>query len=131
MTALTQTDAAILAARHVSVFNAAVAARNFSTYLGLFTDDAVVRFENVPGQGLLEYSGRDEYTKAYKEQPPDDKIDISGTPEVHGQTIVVPGVWRRDGDHLSVRITYTTGERDSYDERLVKAMTVTFPPRAS
>ncbi len=56
MTGLTQAYAVILGARQVAEFNDAIAAGHFAQFLCLFTDDAVIRFENVPGAGRLEYS---------------------------------------------------------------------------
>jgi hypothetical protein len=128
MTGITETDAAVLAAEHVCEFNEAVAAKNFSEFLRLFTDDAVIRIENVPGVGQLEFAGRAAYTKAYAEQPPDDQIDISGTaePDADGNGVVVPFAWRRDGSQGTLRLTYTAGDDDDLDDRLVTRMTVTF-----
>jgi SnoaL-like domain len=124
--ALTEADAAVLAARHIAEFNGAVAARNFAQFLCLFTDGAVIRFENVPGAGTLEFAGRDAYAKAYAEQPPDDKIDISGAVTVDGDVAVVPFVWRHDQAPGTMRLQFTAGSPDSLDERLVCALTVTF-----
>jgi hypothetical protein len=124
--ALTESDAAVLAARHIAEFNEAVEARRFGQFLCLFTDDAVIRFENVPGAGNLEFAGRDAYTKAYAEQPPDDEIDISGPVTVDGDTAVVPFVWRRDNAAGTMRLRFTAGSPDALDERLVCALTVTF-----
>jgi hypothetical protein len=128
MTGITQTEAAVLAAHHVSEFNDAIAAKNFSEFLRLFTDDAVIRFENVPGAGQLEFAGREAYTKAYADQPPDDQIDISGLaePDEDGSGIVVPFAWRRDHSPGTMRLTYTQREDDDLDSRLVTRMTVIF-----
>jgi SnoaL-like domain len=128
MTGITETEAAILAARHVAAFNEAVAAKNFSRFLCLFTDDAVIRFENVPGARELEFAGRDVYTRAYAEHPPDDQIDVSGRaePDEDGDGIVVPFAWRRDGSPGTMRLTYTSQQDDDLDTRLVTRMTVIF-----
>jgi hypothetical protein len=128
MIGITETEAAVLAAHHVSEFNDAVAAKNFFEFLCLFTDDAVIKFENVPGAGQLEYAGRKAYTKAYAEHPPDDQIDISGRakPDENGDGVVVPFAWRRDGSPGTLRLTYTKGDGDDLDSRLVTRMTVTF-----
>ncbi len=128
MTGITETGAAILAAHHVSEFNEAVAAKDFSEFLCLFTDDAVIRFENVPGVGQLEFAGREAYTKAYAEQPPDDQIDISGKaePGEDGHGVVVPFAWRRDRSRGTIRLTYTARNDDDLDSRLVTRMTVIF-----
>jgi hypothetical protein len=128
MPGITETEAAVLAARHVSAFNDAVAAKNFSEFLCLFTDDAVIRFENAPGAGQLEFAGRAAYTKAYAEHPPDDQLDIRGLaePDEDGDGVVVPFAWRRDGSPGTIRLTYTKREDDDLDSRLVTRMTVTF-----
>lgn len=126
VTGLTQYDAAVLAARQVAEFNDAVAAGHFAQFLCLYTDDAVIRFENVPDAGQLEFAGRDEYTRAYAEHPPDDKIDISGPVTVDGDEAVVPFTWRRDQVPGTLRFRFTEGPPDALDERLVSAMTVTF-----
>jgi hypothetical protein len=128
MTAITETEAAILAARHVSAFNDAVAAKSFSEFLCLFTDDAVIRFENVPDAGQLEFDGRQAYTKAYAEHPPNDQLDISGRaePDEDGDGVVVPFAWRRDGSPGTIRLTYTASDDGDLDDRLVTRMTVVF-----
>ncbi len=128
MTGITETEAAVLAARHVSAFNAAVAAKSWSEFLCLFTDDAVIRFENVPGVGQLEFAGREAYTKAYIKQPPDDQIDITGRAEVDekGDEVVVPFAWRRDRSPGTIRLTYTASNDGELDDRLVTRMTVIF-----
>jgi SnoaL-like domain len=125
---LTQIEAAALAAHLVAEFNDAVAARNFSLFLLLFTDDAVFRFENVPGSGTLEYAGRDAYTRAYAEQPPDDKIDISGDVRIEGSDVVVPFTWQRDQASGTMRLRYAQGDAEALDQWLVSAMTVILSP---
>lgn len=126
MAELTQTDAAVLVAHHVAEFNDAVAAGSFYQFLTLFSDDAVVRFENVPGAGTLEFTGRDDYTRAYADQPPDDKIDISGLVAVDGDEAIVPFTWQRDEAPGMMRLRFSAGSPDALDEWLVEAMTVRF-----
>jgi hypothetical protein len=93
---------------HVTAFNAAVAAGDFAGFLDGFTDDAVIRFENVPGAGWLEYSGRPAYEAAYAERPPDDEMDIAGTVEHEGGDVIIPFAWRRDpGSRGIMRLTRT------------------------
>jgi len=126
VTVLTQDDAALLAAHHVAAFNDAVEAGSFALFLQLFTDDAVIRFENVPGAGTLEFAGRDAYTRAYAEQPPDDKIDIAGPVTAAGDAAVVPFTWQRDRAPGTMRLTYAPGSPEALDEWLVTAMIVHF-----
>jgi len=45
------TVADAFAREHVAAFNATVAGRTFDGFLAGFSDDALVRFENVPGAG--------------------------------------------------------------------------------
>jgi hypothetical protein len=126
MTRLTDGEAATLAARHVSAFNAAVAAGSYAEFLELFSDDAVIRFENVPGAGELQFAGRDACARAYAEQPPDDQIDIRGPAKPDGRALVVPFAWRRDGSPGTMRLTYSDGAPDLLDDRLITEMTVVF-----
>jgi hypothetical protein len=126
VTAMTQTEAAVLAAHHVSEFNDAVGAGNFAEFLCLFTDDAVITFENVPGAGHLEFAGRDAYSRAYAQQPPDDEIDIAGDVSVDGADVVVPFTWQRDQAPGTMRLRFTDGPAGALDDRLVLAMTVVF-----
>jgi ketosteroid isomerase-like protein len=126
VTEITRTEAAALAAHHVAEFNDAVLACNFALFLLLFTDDAVIRFENVPDKGTLEYKGREAYTRAYAEQPPDGKIDISADVRLEGPDVIVPFKWKRDGSPGTMRLRYTAGPPDALDEWLVTAMTVVF-----
>jgi hypothetical protein len=126
LTDITQTEAAVLAAHHVAQFNDAVAAGSFEAFLRLFADDAVLRLDNVPGAGHQEYQGRDAFSRAYAEKPPDDQIDIVGDVEADGASAVVPFAWRRDKTGGSMRLTYGDGPADVLDDRLVTAMTITF-----
>jgi hypothetical protein len=94
------------AEQHVTAFNAAVVAGDFAEFLDGFSDDAVIRFENVPGAGSLECSGRPAYAAAYTERPPDDQIDIAGTVEREGSDVIIPFAWRRDpGSRGIMRLT--------------------------
>ena len=70
-----------LADEHVAAFNDAVASQDFASFLARFHDDAVMRFENLPGIGVQEFAGRVAYTSAYERQPPDDRIRRIGPRE--------------------------------------------------
>jgi hypothetical protein len=124
-------QAAALASRHVTEFNDAVEARAFGMFLTLFSDDAVIRFENVPAAGTLEFAGRDAYTSAYQQQPPDDQIDISGPVSPDGLSVTVPFTWRRDKEPGTMRLSYRPGDPEDLDEWLVSAMTVIFGPAST
>ncbi len=97
------------AARHVAAFNRAVETEDFRNFLARFTDDAVIRFENVPGVGVLAFVGRAAYTAAYEDQPPDDQIDIVGSVRREKDVIVIPFTWRRDGGPGIMRAIVSAG----------------------
>jgi len=92
------------AREHVAAFNSAVASRDFADFLTRFEDDAVMRFENVPGAGVIELAGRPAITAGYDEQPPDDEISIEGDVRIEGESIVIPFAWRRDGAPGTMRL---------------------------
>lgn len=107
------------AAEHIALFNTAVTSGDFAPLLARLTDDAIVRFENVPVAGTLEFSGRTAYTSAYDSNPPDDQIDQVGDPVEEDGAVVVGFVWRRDRTAGSMRLTVT-------DDDLISHMLVTF-----
>lgn len=103
---------------HIAAFNSAVAARDFGGFLARFDDDALMRFENVPGVGVLEFAGRLAYTSAYELQPPDEQIDIKGSVRDEGGIVVIPFTWQRDGAPAVMRLTVRNGR--------ISQMVVTF-----
>ena len=106
-------------AEYVAAFNAAVVSGDFAPLLGRFTDDAVMRFENVPpGGSALEFAGRPCYTAAYADRPPDDQIDLLGEPSARGGHLVTRFAWRRDLSAGQLDLTVTDG--------LISRMTVIF-----
>lgn len=106
-------------AGHVAVFNAAVASGDFSALLARFTDDAVIRFENVPGAGVLEFAGRESYTAAYGDNPPDDEIEVTDDPREAEGVIVIEFAWRRDKSPGVMRLAVN-------EDDLIDSMVVTF-----
>jgi hypothetical protein len=90
---------------HTADFNRGVVTGDFARFLTRFADDATVRFENVPGAGVLEFTGREAYTAAYEHQPPDDQIDITGPVGDDEGTLVIPFAWRRDRSPGTLRLT--------------------------
>jgi hypothetical protein len=105
---------------YVESFNAAVRSGDFAGLLAGFSDDAIIRFENVPGAGVLEYAGRNAYTAAYANQPPDDEIEVAGAVREDGAVVEVPFRWRSTGDPGTMRLT-VRGDR-------ISAMLVRFGP---
>lgn len=106
-----------LVADHVAVFNAATASGDFSRLLARLADDAVVRFENVPGAGALEFAGREAYTAAYAANPPTDQIDVAGDPREEDGAVIVDFLWRREKTPGVMRLTVN-------DDDLITAMLV-------
>jgi len=104
---------------HVAVFNAASASGDFSRLLARFTDDAVVRFENVPGAGVLEFAGREAYSGAYAASPPTDQIDVAGDPREEQGAIIIDFLWRHAKTPATMRLTLD-------DDDLISHMLVTF-----
>jgi hypothetical protein len=58
---------------HVERFNVGVRSGDFGPMLELFTDDATLEFEGVP---VGPFHGREAIAAAYREQPPDDEIEV-------------------------------------------------------
>jgi len=98
-----------VANEYVTTFNDAVASGDFGRLLARLHHRAVVRFENVPGVGVLEFIGRAAYTAAYEQQPPDDQIDVVGPVRTESGVVVIPFAWRRDGAPGLLRLTIRHG----------------------
>jgi hypothetical protein len=102
-------EAADLAPDHIAAFNEAVARGDFAAFLARFADDAVMRFDNVPGVGVMEFAGRAAFTSAYERNPPDDQMDVDGPVREEGGDVVIPFAWRRDGATGVLRLTASGG----------------------
>jgi hypothetical protein len=88
---------AAFVADYVAVFNAAVTSGDYDPLLARYTQDAVLRFENVPPDAAsLEFEGRDAIAEAYAQNPPDDQIDLTGDPASAGAHVTAAFAWRRD-----------------------------------
>jgi hypothetical protein len=106
---------------YVATFNGCVPSGDFSRLLAGLSDDAVLRFDNVPPSGTsLEFAGRPAYTAAYAEQPPDDQIEVTTEPREENGEVVVGFAWAHHhspgtmrlavrGDDLITRLTVTFG----------------------
>jgi len=101
--------AADLADDHIAAFNEAVADGDFAAFLARFADGAVMRFDNVPGVGVMEFAGRAAFTTAYERNPPDDQMDVAGPVSEEDGDVVVPFAWRRDGATGVLRLTMSGG----------------------
>ena len=92
---------------HVKLFNAAVRSRDFGPMLENFADDATMAFEGVP---VGPFAGRDAIAAAYREQPPDDELDVLDVRQ-DGDTVVAGYAWRREPDVRAgeLRLTVESG----------------------
>jgi steroid delta-isomerase len=76
---------------HVKRFNAGVRSGDFAPMLENFADDATMTFEGVP---VGPFVGRDAIADAYREQPPDDELDVLDR-RSDGTSVVAGYAWRR------------------------------------
>jgi steroid Delta-isomerase len=79
---------------HVERFNAGVRSGDFGPMLEHFADDATMAFKGVP---VGPFVGRDAIAQAYRDQPPDDELDVLDTRH-DGDTFVAGYAWRRTPD---------------------------------
>ena len=104
---------------HVRRFNEGVRSGDFGPMLAAFADDAELRFEGVPAGP---FQGREAIAAAYREQPPDDEIEVLGAEERDDGVVVARYAWMRDGGKQAGELHLTP--RDGEIARLV----VTFEP---
>jgi ketosteroid isomerase-like protein len=81
-----------LLAEHVERFNTSVRSGDFAAMVELFADDATLEFEGVP---VGPFHGREAIAAAYREQPPDDEIEVLEASE-DGDVVVARYAWSRD-----------------------------------
>jgi hypothetical protein len=80
---------------HVRAFNEGVRSGDWEPMLARFADGAELRFVNVPAGP---FNGIDEIRRAYREQPPDDGINLLGLQEDEERGRVVAAfAWFRGG----------------------------------
>lgn len=95
---------------HVKRFNAGVRSGEFAPMLENFADDATMAFAGVP---VGPFVGRDAIAQAYREQPPDDELDVLDVRD-DGDTVVAGYAWRRDPDVRAGELRLTVrGDRIS------------------
>ena len=106
--AIETTTGAQLFAQHVERFNAGVRSGDFGPMVEEgFGDSAELAFEGVP---VGPFVGRDAIDAAYREQPPDDEVEILGSEERDG-VIVARYAWLRDGRQAGeMRLTPRDGQ---------------------
>jgi steroid delta-isomerase len=93
---------------HVRRFNEGVRTGDFGPMAAAFAEDAEMYFEGVP---VGPFIGRDAIGAAYRDQPPDDEVEIFDTEERDG-FIVARYAWLRDEGHQAgeMRITQRNGQ---------------------
>jgi steroid Delta-isomerase len=93
---------------HVERFNEGVRTRDFKRMLENFADEATMAFEGVP---VGPFVGRDAIAQAYRDQPPDDELDVLDTRR-DGDTIVAGYAWRREPEKRAGELRLTVdGDR--------------------
>jgi steroid delta-isomerase len=101
---------------HVEHFNAGVRSGDFGPMLEPFADDAEMVFEGVPVGPFL---GRGAIAQAYREQPPDDELDVLAIRR-DGNTFIAGYAWRRQPDRRAGELRLTV------DGALITRLVVTF-----
>lgn len=105
---------------HVRRFNGGVRSGDYGPMLELFDDEAVLEFRGVP---VGPFHGREAIAAAYREQPPDDEIEVLSASE-EGDEVRARYAWLRDGGRAAGDMILTrTGDGD----RTAK-LVVTFDP---
>ena len=77
---------------HVARFNAGVRSGDFGPMVDGFTDDAELVFEGIP---VGPFRGREAIAAAYREQPPDDEIELLDVAQDGAGRVVASYAWRR------------------------------------
>ncbi len=98
---------------HVERFNQGVRSGDFTPMVAAFAEDAELHFEGVPAGPFV---GRDAIDAAYREQPPDDEIEILGSEERDG-VVVARYAWLRDEGRQAGEMLLTP--RDDQIQKLV------------
>ena len=101
---------------HVDRFNAGVRSGDFGPMLENFADDATMAFEGAP---VGPFVGRDAIARAYREQPPDDELDVLDTRQERN-TVIAGYAWRREPGKRAGELRLTV------EEGLITRLVVTF-----
>ena len=91
---------------HVERFNEGVRTGDFSRMLENLAPDATMAFEGVP---VGPFAGRDAIAQAYRDQPPDDELDVLDSRR-EGDTIVAGYAWRREPDERAGELRLTVAD---------------------
>jgi steroid delta-isomerase len=103
---------------HVRRFNEGVATGDFGPMLEQFAEDSQMSFEGVP---VGPFEGRDAIAAAYRDRPPDDRLDVLDARDEDG-VVVARYAWRKRPDLVAGRMFLTP--RGGQIARLV----ITFDP---
>jgi ketosteroid isomerase-like protein len=88
---------------HVERFNAGVRSGDFQPMLENFADDATMAFEGVP---VGPFAGREAIARAYRDQPPDDELDVLDERR-EGDTVIAGYAWRREPERRAGELRLT------------------------
>jgi hypothetical protein len=93
---------------HVRRFNEGVRSGDFASMAAAFAEDGEMHFEGVP---VGPFVGRDAIAAAYRDQPPDDEVEIFDTEE-RDELIVARYAWLRDEGRQAgeMRISQRNGQ---------------------
>lgn len=105
-------DATLDIAAHVATFNTAVENGRWDPLVERFADGAVLEFVGPP---VGPFIGQTAIAAAYESSPPEDTIEVVGSPWIDGDELVVRYRWRRTGSSGSMRFT----SHDGLIDRLV------------
>jgi cysteine desulfurase/selenocysteine lyase len=94
---------ALLLEDHIERFNTGVRSGDFSPMIDAFADDAVFAFEGLP---IGPFEGRAAIEKAYRDQPPDDEIEILSADDSDPNVVVSRFRWRRDRTSGTIRLSH-------------------------
>jgi steroid Delta-isomerase len=88
------TDLAAAVQAHIDQFNHAVRTGEWAPFVSTFAPDAVMRFSGVP---YGPYTGIKEIAEAYRTQPPDDTMTVTGVTTRASDTAVATFTWDAGG----------------------------------
>jgi steroid delta-isomerase len=92
---------------HVRRFNAAADSGVWTSFVDQFAADAVLEFVGPP---VGPFNGRFAILDAYRQSPPDDKIELVGSAVTEADELVVPYKWVSTGATGTMRFTEREGQ---------------------
>lgn len=88
---VTHDEAGKMLERCIASYNTGVRTRDFSGFLALLTEDAVLEFEGVPERGPI--SGKEAIAQHFEDDPPDDQLRVKR--------------WKSDGAQILAEFSWT------------------------